>query len=133
MPSRSGTYGLVRSVGRCWPDYHRVQIPTISTHTFNGSYHRALNMRVFVAALIILANNFDRVKLGKYYASLVHIIHILQKHSRIIKYFSNHLKPIYNLIIYVIAVLVKGAALTRLEFWMAFIKELRLVPSRKLA
>ena len=85
MPSRSVVRYPVSSVSRRGPDYHWVQIPTVATHAFDSCYRRALDTRASIASLVIFANkDFDRVELGKHDASLVHVIHILLEHVRIL-------------------------------------------------
>ena len=44
----------VASMGTRWPDYHRVQIPTIVTNTFDCGLGCALNSRTSVVSLVIL-------------------------------------------------------------------------------
>src|SRR2546421_290430 len=81
---------------------------------------------VLKLSYIILANeDFDRVKLEKHDASLIHVIYILLKNGRILQYLSDHLKPAYDFIIYIIMVLVQRLIFTCSKFWMAFIKKLR--------
>lgn len=105
VPSRSGVRHPVSSVSRRGPDYHRVQVSTNGTYMFDGCDRRAFHTRTPVASLVVLAKkNFNRVELGKHDTSLIHVIHILWKNSRIVQYLPNYLEPLHDLIIDIITV-----------------------------
>jgi hypothetical protein len=61
LPSRGRKGSPVASMGIRWPDYHRVQIPTIATNAFDRSHGYALDSRTSVVSLVILTyKDFDR-------------------------------------------------------------------------
>ena len=85
LPSRGMKRGPVASMGIRWPDYHRVQIPTIATNAFDCSHGCALDSRTSIVSLVILTyKDFYRAWHGKHYSSLVHVIHVLDKDSWIL-------------------------------------------------
>ena len=67
----------VSSMGRCRPDNHRVQEPTISTYAFDGRNSSSLDTRASIPVLIVLTyEDLKTVWLGKHNASLVHIVNV---------------------------------------------------------
>ena len=56
VPSRGRERGPVASMGIRWPDYHRVQIPTIATDAFDRSHGCALDSRTSIISLVILTS-----------------------------------------------------------------------------
>jgi len=98
LPSRCRKSGPVASMGIRWPDYHQVQIPTIATDTFDRSHGCALDSRTSIISHVVLTyEDVDRAWHREHHSSLVHVIHVLDKDSRILQYFFYHLKPVYNL------------------------------------
>jgi hypothetical protein len=75
----------VASISTRWPDYHRVQIPTIATNTFDRSHGCALDSRTSIVSLIMLTyKDFDKAWHRQHHSSLVHVIYILGQDSRIL-------------------------------------------------
>jgi hypothetical protein len=63
--SRGRKSSLVALMSGGGPDDHRMQIPTISTDAFNGSYSCTLNSCTSILLPIILTDkDFDRAKHG---------------------------------------------------------------------
>ena len=72
-------------MGIHWPDYHRVQIPTIATNTFDCDYKCAFDSRTSIVSLVILTyKDFNKAWHKQYYSSIVHDICVLDKDSLIL-------------------------------------------------
>jgi len=78
LPSGGGKGCPVASMGRSRPNNHGIQIPTITTYTFDRSDHRALDTRASVVSHVVLTyKDFDRAWHGEHDSSLVHVVQIL--------------------------------------------------------
>jgi hypothetical protein len=63
VPTRGGVRGPVGSMGRGWPDYHWIQIPTVRTDTLDRGHYRTLYTRASIASQIVLTDkDFDGTK-----------------------------------------------------------------------
>jgi hypothetical protein len=83
--SRGKEYNPVVSIGIRWLDYHRVQIPIITTNAFDRSHGYTLDSRISIVSLVIFTyEDFDGAWYKQHYSSLVYIIHILDEDSRVL-------------------------------------------------
>lgn len=83
IPTRSIMCRPICSVRRRRPNYHRIQIPTVSTYTFYSCNVRAFYTRVSSGSLIVLADNgFHCVRHRDESAGLIKIPHITRTYVR---------------------------------------------------
>jgi len=100
-----------------WPNYHRLEIPTVATDTLDCGYYCTLHTRASIASQVVLTDkDLDTAKHTSHHPCLVHIIDVFGQDGLILQYFSDHLKPVQNLIIDIITVPVQCPTSSCFEF-----------------
>ena len=127
MPSRRMECCPIGPMSTCWPNDHRIQIPTISADAFYRGYKFSLYTCTSIVSWIVLTyKNFFATLQTEHNASLIHIIGVFRPDIWIIQYLFDHVKPVHDLIIdvSVMTIPVHRPDRSRLELGMTSLKAL---------
>jgi hypothetical protein len=124
VPPRSRERRPIGAMGRSWPDYHRLQIPTVSAYALDYGYHLPLHSRATIVSRVVSCyEDLDGAELGKHDSGLVHIVHIFAQDILALQHLADQLEPIFNLKvdIHLVTVPVQCLDPLRLEFGVSLL------------
>ena len=103
IPPWCGVRRPVASMGGRRPNHHRVQISSSCTYALDRSDHSSLYSCTSIISLIVLSHqHIDRSERREHDSSLVPVVDILCQNCFVIQYFTDHVKPVFYLPIYVL-------------------------------